>query len=254
MNYQGYYINLDRRPDRRAEIEAELARQGLGSAYRRFSAADGNAYKFANPHLKDGEMGCFTSHYMLLKENLGQTKHLHIIEDDVLFSAAAAQVINSVVDQDLFSGCDILYTDIWMPIQNSVYKAFKGFYDATATRDAAGRVTHKNFNVIDLKDTPFGSMSSYLVNKNSIRKLHDLYAHEIANAPQKSIDLFIRDLAIKGTLKVGCLFPFVTSVRLDEIVETDIVRPYHEKSALAVHNRALCFLCRCRFRQMPRHT
>ena len=235
MNYAGFYINLDRRVDRRAEIEAELARCGLTDAYMRFSATDGNALGFPNPHIKSGEMGCFASHYMLLKQNLDETRPLHIIEDDVIFSSASAQAINGVIDRGLFGDCDIVYTDVLIPLLNDAYKAYKEFYDATVTRDKNGNIAKVAFSVVDLKGLLFGSTSSYMVNKNSIRKLHELYRHEISNEPRTSNDLFIRRLCHEGALKVGCLFPFATSVRLDHIVETDINRDYHQMSALAVH-------------------
>ena len=235
MDYTGFYINLDRRTDRRAEIEAELARHGLRDAYRRFSAVNGNGLSLSNPHLKDGEMGCFASHTKLLEENLDLDTHLHIIEDDVVFAASAPQAIRGIVTRGLFADYDIIYTDVLVPLLNDAYRAYKSFYDATVTRDESGRITKAMFSVVNLKGLIFGSTSSYLVNKKSIRKVHDLYREEITHEPRQSIDLFIRKMSDEGALKVGCLFPFVTSVRLDHIVETDIVRPYHGMSALAVH-------------------
>jgi GR25 family glycosyltransferase involved in LPS biosynthesis len=234
-NYQGFYINLDRRPDRRAQIEAELARYGLSDTYRRFRAVEGNGLRLSNPHIKEGEMGCFASHYMVLKENRDQDIHLHLIEDDAIFAPTTAQTINGIINQGLFADYDIIYTDVLIPLLNDAYKSYKGFYDATVKRDSAGRISKAVFTVINLKDQLFGSTSSYLVNKNSIKKVHDLYEQEITNEPRKSIDLFIRRMSNEEALKVGCIFPFVTSVRLDHIVETDIVRPYHEMSALATH-------------------
>jgi hypothetical protein len=235
MTYAGFYINLDRRTERRAEIEAELGRVGLRDAYQRFSAVDGNGLHVSNPHLKDGEMGCFASHSMLLKENLGRDQHLHLIEDDVILSASAAGAIDGVVNKVLFGDYDIIYTDVLIPVLNDAYKAYKKFYDATVKRDAAGRIVKAVFSVINLKGLLFGSTSSYLVNKNSIAKVQGLYEREINSEPRQSIDLFIRKMSNDGVLKVGCLFPFVTSVRLDHIVETDIVRDYHGVSALATH-------------------
>lgn len=236
MSYLGYYINLDRRPDRRAQIEAELARYGLKDSYRRFSAIQGNALGFSNPHIAEGEMGCFASHYMLMKENLGQNRHLHFIEDDVIMAPVTAQTLNGLATQEgLFADYDIVYTDITVPILNDAYKAYKSFYDATVTRDSSGKISKVAFSVVNLKGLIFGSTTSYLVNKNSIQKVYDLYAGEIASEPRYPIDLFIRKMSDEGQLKAGCLFPFITSVRLDEIVETDIARPYHQLSALATH-------------------
>ncbi len=249
MDYAGFYINLDRRTDRRAEIEAELARYNLRDVYRRFSAVEGNGLSLSNPHLKDGEIGCFASHTMLLQENLEQDTHLHVIEDDVVFSNSTAQAIHGIVAQGLFADYDILYTDVVVPLLNDAYKAYKSFYDATVTRENSGRITKVAFSVINLKGLIFGSTSSYLVNKNSIRKIHDLYRRELTNEPRQPIDLFVRKLCSEGALKVGSMFPFVTSVRLDHIVETDIVRPYHEMSALATHLARYSFFIDADFAQ-----
>jgi GR25 family glycosyltransferase involved in LPS biosynthesis len=38
--FQGYFINLDRSPDRRRSIESELGKYGLGAAYARIAAVD----------------------------------------------------------------------------------------------------------------------------------------------------------------------------------------------------------------------
>src|SRR5258708_15667754 len=84
--YRGFYINLDRSPERRGEVEAQLKRFGLEHRYRRFPAADGNVLNVPNPRLTNAEIGCFTSHYLVLKENLDSRTHLHIVEDDVVFS------------------------------------------------------------------------------------------------------------------------------------------------------------------------
>src|ERR1700748_3472098 len=111
MDYQGFFINLDRSPQRRAEIEAHLAQFGLEKAYRRFPAAEGNSLHLPNPgpKLLAGEIGCFISHYLLLKENLGQTKPLHVVEDDVQFSRYTAPVIQSLMTGGSLAHYDIIH-------------------------------------------------------------------------------------------------------------------------------------------------
>jgi GR25 family glycosyltransferase involved in LPS biosynthesis len=235
MNYAGFYINLNRRPKRNVEMEAEIARYGLLANYKRFSAADGNVLKAPNPHLKEGEIGCFTSHMQLLKQNLESRIPLHVIEDDVIFSTCTAQAIKWAIEQGQLDNYDIIYTDIFVPLLNDAYKAYKKVYDTVVQRDAKGNITSTSFSVVDLKGLIFGSTTSFLVNKNAIKKLHDLFATEIARGATLPVDLFIRKLCCDGAIKVGCIFPFVTSVRLDHILETDIVRNHHNLSPLAAH-------------------
>src|SRR5580704_1320494 len=201
MNYAGFYINLDRRPGRKSEMETELARYGMQDAYKRFSAADGNVLKMPNPHLKEGEIGCFTSHYLLLKANLGQPRHLHILEDDVVFASCTPAAIQWAIAEGHLAKYDIIYTDIFVPLLNDAYKAYKKFYDAAVKRDAGGNIASTSFSIVDLKTLLFGSTTSFLVNQQSIEKLHDLYAKEMAKGPSLPVDLFIRKLCSEGTIK-----------------------------------------------------
>jgi hypothetical protein len=102
-----------------------------------------------------------------------------------------------------------------------------------AVRDASGRITEVTFNMIDMHDRKFGSTSSFLVSPKSIRKLHDLYGEELALGARTPIDLYIWQRAMQKVLKVGCLFPFVTSVRLEHSLETTIAGRYDQLSIFA---------------------
>lgn len=109
-NWKTYYINLDKRKDRRENIEAELAKQGIVAE--RFSALSDDDdskcpdLKFVrsidattttnlayNKHLRrtliKGEWGCVFSHYSILKKHLNSKsdKILAIFEDDAHFCA-----------------------------------------------------------------------------------------------------------------------------------------------------------------------
>lgn len=70
-----FYINLDRRPDRRSEIEGELARMGISGE--RFPAIDTRGA---------GAIGCMMSHIATLKlaRERGYSTVL-ILEDDLVF-------------------------------------------------------------------------------------------------------------------------------------------------------------------------
>ncbi len=222
MSYLGYYINLDRSRDRRAWIEAQLAAHDLTQAYTRFKAADGNTLNLPNPHLRSGEMGCFTSHYLLMKKTMERAEHLHVVEDDVLFSRHVDKVIRATIAAGELARYDIIFTDTYVPINVDAFRMYKELYDRSVMRDAEGNVADAAFSVIDLAGRLFATTSSYLVNGKSIRKLYNVYTKEISNGPQGPIDLLIRNKAAQGIIKVGCIFPFVTSVRLDHGGETTI--------------------------------
>lgn len=78
------YINLDNRPDRKAEVENELLKVNITAE--RFSAIN----KLENDKIifpktyTDGNAGCVLSHFNLL-ETYNSDKILGILEDDVVF-------------------------------------------------------------------------------------------------------------------------------------------------------------------------
>jgi GR25 family glycosyltransferase involved in LPS biosynthesis len=233
MDYAGFYINLDRSRERRAAMETHLAAYGLADRYRRFPAAEGNSQGFPNTKLLDGEMGCFTSHYLLLKANHGQTTPLHVVEDDVLFSRFTAGAIDSVISGGQLTHYDIIYADAFIPTSNILYKKYKYLYDKNIQRDENGRVSRVNLSVIDMKDVGFASTASMIISPQAIDKLAGLYATELARGPEAPIDLIIRRLTEAGTLRVGCIFPFVTSLRLESVFGTTMNEQELRLTALA---------------------
>jgi hypothetical protein len=68
--------------------------------------------------------------------------------------------------------------------------------------------------VLDVRNRTYASTGSFLVNRHSIRKLHDIFEADLMRGPTNPVDLIIREKNFHGKLKVGCIFPFVTSVRL----------------------------------------
>jgi len=222
MNYNGFYINLDRSTDRRGDIEKQIAHYRWEELYSRFPAADGNILNFPNTKLFNGEMGCFTSHYLVLKQNLAAENPIHVIEDDVIFASCMVDAIRSIIQSKAFDDYDIVYTDTLIPSSSSSFRTNKLLFDKIVTCDENGRIVQAEFQLINMEDKFFGTTSSFLVNPKSIRKLHDLYEAELTKGPDLPIDLFLRDQAGKGIIKVGCLFPFVTSILWNHIFDSTI--------------------------------
>jgi GR25 family glycosyltransferase involved in LPS biosynthesis len=222
MSYSGFYINLDRCPDRSQEIGAELARFGLGARYRRFAASDGNALNFPNPRLNTGEMRCFTSHYRVLKDNLAATDHLHIVEDDALFASSTASVIERVINSGEINGFDILFTDVAIPLSNDAYKNFKALYDSLVTRNATGALESVAFQILKLNQWTRPAASSYIVNKAAIDKIYLLYHEELTTGARLPVDSFLCRQAETGAIKAGFIFPFITAVRPERAMTSTV--------------------------------
>ena len=69
-----FYINLDRRVDRKQHVEQQL--NNLGVPYQRFKAVQ----------LENGAIGCSMSHLsILVKARKEQLPHVMIVEDDITF-------------------------------------------------------------------------------------------------------------------------------------------------------------------------
>jgi hypothetical protein len=223
MSLLGSYINLDRCPERRTECEAELARLGLQDVYKRFTAADGNLLEFPVRNLNTGEMGCFTSHYQVVKQHCGQDKHLHILEDDFLLASCTYDTLQRIIVTGEIDAYDILYTDAAIPVSNDSFRLFKSLYDRIVSRDDSGRLVRASFQILDPNPHLISVNSSYLIHKNAVQKIHDLLYTALRDGTTLPVDAFFRHHIDKGTLKGGCVFPFLTSVRPEHTL-TSMVR------------------------------
>ena len=233
MKYIGFYINLDRNPERRQGIEEELARNGLGGLYTRFPASNGNELKFPNPRLKEGEIGCFTSHYRLLMANKDNPLPLHVIEDDIVLSPQVGPLLDKVVEGGELAKYDIVYTDVAVPVSNTLCMAYKAFYDANVKRDKTGKIESVTYSIIDMREMVFASTCSFLVNPQSIGKLAALYEDELKRGARVPIDIFIRKMCQDGVLKVVCIFPFITSIPPESCFASTMEKRFDEMPALA---------------------
>src|SRR4051812_423629 len=100
MGDAGLFINLDRCPERRAAMEAQLRRYGLADRYQRFPAIDD----------ADGQRGCFQSHIGAL-ESAAAGHASHVLEDDALLSGYVPQVVEFVVSTGVLDRFDIVFTE-----------------------------------------------------------------------------------------------------------------------------------------------
>jgi GR25 family glycosyltransferase involved in LPS biosynthesis len=116
MSYRGFYINLDQNLERRSHIEKRLTAYQLKSRYTRFPACLGNALNLKAPKLSAGAIGCFSSHYLLLKSQIDSPTYIHVTEDDVVFSPVIATLLDTLLAKGVLGDYDMLYTDIFVPI------------------------------------------------------------------------------------------------------------------------------------------
>ncbi|HZQ72372.1 MAG TPA: hypothetical protein VFB08_05615 [Burkholderiales bacterium] len=110
---EGVFINLDSALERRAAMEAELARHRPPYPVRRFRGIEGAAQAGRPALLRAGEYGCWLSHLAALGEAGGGEAHLHVMEDDARLSAALGLVpeLVRVLEADSGGDWDLLYLD-----------------------------------------------------------------------------------------------------------------------------------------------
>jgi GR25 family glycosyltransferase involved in LPS biosynthesis len=216
MPYVGRYINLDRSPERRAEMEAQFALLDPVGRYDRFPAVDGNPYGLTAHGLTDGELGCLMSHYMLLRQNLDSATHLHIIEDDIIMARRAVAFVEQVVSSGMLDDWDILFTETLVPMVVEWCAAGRALYYDMIRRAEDGTAANIEFRLIEY----FGVTTSYLVNRRSVRSICEMLRQELDRGARSPIDLLIRTKAREGKLRVRSLFPFITSIRPGEVPST----------------------------------
>jgi GR25 family glycosyltransferase involved in LPS biosynthesis len=192
--YVGRFINLDRSPDRRASMEAQLQKLGLSDRYERFSAIDG----------EDGQKACFQSHVLLLKET---GCPVHVLEDDAILSAYVPSVVDFLVSSGVLDNLDIIFTEtIIGPDDVFELRELKQLFDKHRADET--------FIVRDVTPTYRCGSSSYLVGSKNRDRVLAVFQRGLDRGGLP-FDLFIRQEAKAGNLKLGCVFPFVTSIALE---------------------------------------
>jgi hypothetical protein len=185
----------------------------------------------------------------VLKENLGQTLPLHVLEDDVRLGPCTEQGLQLAMQKGWLKDFDILFTAIFIPAHAASLKTYKALYDQAVQKNEAGDITSVTFGVADLQHKLFACNSSYLVNPGAIQKLHDLYAEELARGPTKPADLFIRDSCNEGKIRCGVIFPFITGTRMEQSIVSSIGYDTHINAVLTEEIIRQSFFIGCDWNQ-----
>lgn len=237
MHYRGFYINLDRDPQRRQGMEAQLAACQLQAAYQRHPGALGNVLGANAPKLSPGDIGCITSHYQLLRSLSGSDHHVHILEDDALLSPRLGSILDSLVQAGWLENVDLLFTDIAVPINTDHIRDLQALFRQCVRLDAEGNPQRvEKFTLLGLKGRKFGGTASYLVNRRAIGKVAGLFEEAMREGISQPIDLFYRHHINEGRLTAACVFPFLTTVHLERSLASNISQgtdPGLQRSLLA---------------------
>jgi GR25 family glycosyltransferase involved in LPS biosynthesis len=210
----GYFINLDRSLKRRRGIEAELSRVGLARNYKRFRAIDGRTLNGRKYTIGRGEAGCFLSHLGVLEAGRKDGRHFHVLEDDAILCRGFAGHLSTIIAGPI-EDFDIVFTEMLVPLDQRFTGQLLTLYEQYVTAGV--------FNI--LVGSYWAGLTSYVVNIRSVDKLIDSFRQAVQAKLPLPVDLCLANLVSAGAIKVGCLFPFVSTMGMSHAVQTTISRP-----------------------------
>jgi GR25 family glycosyltransferase involved in LPS biosynthesis len=204
LQWDGYYINLDRSPLRRAEIEKQIKARNLSGQYRRFSAIDGRFLETSSS-LGKGEVGIFKSHLELIRTAANSSTTTHIIEDDILFSKYTAPFVSSLMNSGLLENFDVFVTDTGFAPNARQYRSFRSQMPQHLSDS-----NKSDIKILDISAVYRWGMTSYIVSPSGARKFLAVAEQEWLRGPRLPIDRVLERAARARQLSIGCSFPFVT--------------------------------------------
>jgi GR25 family glycosyltransferase involved in LPS biosynthesis len=212
--YVGRYINLDRSPDRRRDMEDMIGKLGLADRYERFVGVEG---RDAPPHpgvRNPSELGCLLSHLGVISAGAATDRWLHVLEDDAVISRFAGPVIEALIASPDVAAYDIVFTNTRLSLDVAAAARLRGLFDASVMTAATGEVTSvRTVTLVPLATVDFVLATSYLVNPRSIAKTAELLSYCLDNEPFTAIDNVFSRLSRSGRLSMACTVPFLTLAR-----------------------------------------
>jgi GR25 family glycosyltransferase involved in LPS biosynthesis len=233
MEFVGRYINMAASTERRGQMQEQFARLGYSELYQRFEAIDGHAVVDTPASLSPAELGCYMSHYHCITAGGPADMHVHVVEDDVVFGTQTVPLLAQVPDE-VMDQCDIMFTDIFVPLNAQAIFNLIEYYRPTGMIAARHLPPDQRMPsclmFANIRHIEFGGCTSYVINKNSRHKFRRLLDERMKYGVGEPIDMAIRKMANAGEITAYCVLPFLTSIRPDSIYKTTMVDRGQDKS------------------------
>jgi GR25 family glycosyltransferase involved in LPS biosynthesis len=220
VSYHGVYINLDRSLDRRQKIEKQLADYNLTEKYARLPAIDGAPLESSQGTITPSEAACFQSHYRALERAKAHGTCVHILEDDAILSQFVPSVIDRMQSSGNLDQFDIVFTETLVPLNPLILiQCMRQFEELSPAAEP-------RFTIFNISALYNSGTSSYVVGAHAIDRVLAAYYRGLEAGPDLPLDIFIRQEARASKLRLGCIFPFITTVPLMEDADStlDVVR------------------------------
>lgn len=234
QDHVGIYINLDRHAARREQMEQQLRSLGLDGRYRRSPGVDAAAVAGPRGKITAGELGCFHAHVQALEQARGGGRFVHVIEDDVVLSPLAAPVVARGIAGGVFDNVDVVVTETYVDRDLMLIRFLRRSYDQCIVKRgefASGR----GYMMMNMANMNFAGLTSYIVHPAALDRVVDACRRELEKGPELPIDLFFRQMIHGRQWRAACVFPFLSTIRLEHAAETTIAgREQTAASALAM--------------------
>ena len=150
----GFYINLDKRKDRKENLESQFEKLNL-SGINRFNGITG---------LQSPQLNCNKSHYTIFEEFLKTDKEvLLVLEDDCLFLDIIYNESDKIIE-DIFS---VNWDIFWLGCKNRRYpiEHKNNTFFTTSTSHAQSYLIKRSLCLHILKTYPFESLNNILIDE-----------------------------------------------------------------------------------------
>jgi GR25 family glycosyltransferase involved in LPS biosynthesis len=179
-NYYASFVNLDHRGDRLQHMFEQLNRIGLNATRTRGMKPEeykGDFSKVATMFKRtQGAVGCHFSQVQVMKDALARDKHAFVMEDDLVFCEDFAARWDYIQDWMDTNSWDVVWLGASFHVNPPYWHNKGGSNDRR--NDASANLGYD----AKLTDDPrivrtYGAFATfaYLVNKNSIQKIMDLF-------------------------------------------------------------------------------
>jgi GR25 family glycosyltransferase involved in LPS biosynthesis len=208
--YCGTFINLDRDARRRLNMERQLAACNIADKYTRFAAIDGASLAPRRGRITRSELACIQSHYGALEQAKAHGTYVHVLEDDAVLSQYVPYIIEKIQMNRSLDHYDIIFTDTLIPLSVAELNYCKRLFERLCPGS-----TPASFATFDISAVYTSCTSSYVIGPHAVERVLVAYRQALKTAAMP-LDFAIRQQARAGRLKLGCVFPFVTTVTIGD--------------------------------------
>lgn len=203
IDFQGYWLNLDRFAERASSIENRLTELDLLEKYQRISGVDGDACEAASRGLKPGEWGAWQGWIRMLDQaSQSTTLFVHLMEDDVDISDSFLKLVRDDLVRELLARQKVICTDAYVSPRQCL-----------ALLNAVSKVKHKGGQWFEINSgLKVPCINSLLLTTDVARRIcQDLQAAVRKGDLLRAVDIELAEVFGDWS----AIAPFVTSPKLN---------------------------------------